>query len=101
MKSPGDVDETGAEVRRGGLCEAIKKPRAAKGGKGQMLQSLPAYGGRAAFSEQFLIENPAFVSAQEISHFVFQRQGRLCVMEVNPFFAHLPERERVPRPAPT
>lgn len=49
MKSPGDVDETGAEVRRGGLCEAIKKPRAAKGGKGQMLQPLPAYGGRAAF----------------------------------------------------
>ena len=45
----GDVDETGAKVRRSGLCEAIKKPRAAKGGKGQMLQPLPAYGGRAAF----------------------------------------------------
>lgn len=36
MKFPGDVDETGAKVRRSGLCEAIKKPRAAKGGKGQM-----------------------------------------------------------------
>ena len=49
MNSPVNDDETGAKVRRGGLCEAIKKPRAAKGGKGQMLQSLPAYGGRAAF----------------------------------------------------
>ncbi len=49
MKFPGDVDETGAKVRRSGLCDAIKKPRAAKGGKGQMLQPLPAYGGRAAF----------------------------------------------------
>ena len=36
-----------------------------------------------------LIENPAFVSAQEISHFVFQRQGGLCVMEVDPFFLHI------------
>ena len=49
MKSPGDVNETGAIGRRSGWCEAIKKPRAAKGGKGQMLQPLPAYGGRAAF----------------------------------------------------
>lgn len=49
IRPRGDVDETGAKVRRGGLCEAIKKPRAAKGGKGQMLQLLPAYGGRAAF----------------------------------------------------
>lgn len=49
IRPRGDVDETGAKVRRGGLCEAIKKPRAAKGGKGQMLQPLPTYGGRAAF----------------------------------------------------
>lgn len=41
IRPRGDVDETGAKVRRGGLCEAIKKPRAAKGGKGQMQQPLP------------------------------------------------------------
>ena len=43
------MDETGAKVRRGGLCEAIKRPRAAKGGLGQFLHPLPAYGGMAAF----------------------------------------------------
>lgn len=101
MKSPGDVDETGAKVRRGGLCEAIKSPVRPKAARGRCCNRCRRTAAGLLFSEQFLIENPAFVSAQEISHFVFQRQGGLCVMEVNPFFAHLPERERVPRPAPT
>lgn len=35
MKSPGDVDETGAEVRRGGLCEAIKSPVRPKAARGR------------------------------------------------------------------
>lgn len=56
MKFPGDVDETGAKVRRGGLCEAIKKPRAAKGGKGQMLQSLRRTAAGLLFQSNFLIE---------------------------------------------